>query len=225
MKTRILTSFILIVGLSIFNSHAGGAGGFGLKAGLNASTIALEDESASEQKKKFRYGAMGGFSYEIATPKFFAADIELLYSLVGNNYKFENEFGEGRITTYFHYINLPISAKFYIGDIFNLYAGGFVGAAVGGQFRSEFNPIFGPDQLVKENLFDKKLRDGDDNDLFNRVNAGVLFGLEVVSRKGNGAGLRFTQGLTSVNNTNHALSPEKSRTSEISIYTVLRLGK
>jgi hypothetical protein len=225
MKTRILTSILLIVGLSIFNSHAGGAGGFGIKAGLNASTIALENESASEQKKKFRYGAMGGFSYEIATPKFFAVDIELLYSLIGNNLKYENPLGEGRITTYFHYVNLPVLAKFYIGDIFNLYAGGFVGVAAGGKFKNEFNPIIGAKTEVKEDLFDKKLRDADDNDLFNRVNAGLLFGLEVVSRKGNGAGLRLTQGLTSVNNTNHALSPEKSRTSEISIYTVLRLGK
>lgn len=216
---------VLIALFTLKFAQAGGAGGFGMKGGINASTIALENESASDQKDKYRLGIMGGFSYEIATPKFFAVDIELLYSLVGNNLKYEIPAGKGRWETYFHYVNVPVSTKFYIGSIFNLYVGGFAGFAAGGQFRNVFDPNIGTRTVTEENLFSKDLQDVDGEDLFNRLNAGVLGGFELVSKKGHGAGFRFTQGLTSVNNTDHVLVPKKSRTTEVGVYGIVRLGK
>lgn len=221
MNIRILTLITLLSTISISNSFAGGVGGFGIKGGLNASTISIKGESFSDQKKKFRFGAIAGLSYEIATEKSFALDIELQYSLIGNNLKYSVGGKDGSFKTYFHNVNLPISAKFYIGDVFNVYAGGFVGFAVGGHLKNTFDGNL----LTDTNLFSKSLQDADDNDMFNRINAGLLFGFEAISKKGIGAGFRFTQGLTSINNTKHAVIADRSVSSEVAVYTVFRIGK
>ena len=92
---------------------------FGAKAGLNFTREVGVDASGT-----FGSGGMTAFHLgviaEIEMSDSFSIQPELLYSGQGFNSK-------GDVTTKLDYINLPVMAKFYVGDGFSLEAGPQIG--------------------------------------------------------------------------------------------------
>ena len=85
-KISILFSLLFLAGFTMTYAQEGESnskGGFGMKGGLTFSTIGFDYEDASTQKNRFRIGGTAGFSYEVATPGFFAFEIGTLYDLRG----------------------------------------------------------------------------------------------------------------------------------------------
>jgi hypothetical protein len=227
--TKFFWIMLALLSFQQVSVQAGGAGGIGIKGGLTISTIGLDSESAETQKNKYRLGGTGGLSYEIATDGPFAFDVELIYDLRGTKIVsdvdfFGNNVGNNVFQTYFHYITVPASFKFYIGDVFNVNFGGYTAFLAGGKAKNVFTPNVGDQVTSEHKIFDKDL-EIDGEELFNRFDAGIHFGLEFVSTKGFGVGTRFSKGLVNVNNEDHPLVSGRATTTEISVYGIVRLAK
>ncbi len=236
MKKSGVHILTLIILLSSSNLFAGGKGGFGLKGGMAISTIGVGDESIADQKNRFRYGGTAGFSFEKATEKSFAFDLEVLYDLRGT--KTESTFGvlgRSELQTYFHYLSVPISLKFYIKDVFNFHFGGYGAYAMGGKLNFKiYNSVGVVVAENEDNLFDERLEDLEGDSFFKRFDAGVHFGVEFVSKKGIGVGGRLSKGLVDITNDDFDISfsgtpvlsgGENAHTTEISVYAIFRFGK
>lgn len=226
MRKTIILTIAVLVGMVGFQSSAmaGGAGGFGIKGGLAISTIGTGDEDFSSAKNRFRLGGTGGFSYELATEGTFAFEVDLLYDLRGQKQEFDNFLGEGTVKDYLHYLNLPLSMKFYIGDVFNLHFGGYVGAAIAGTRNIDGEDLLGNTIETKTDLFSADQQDAQGDDYLNRIDGGIHFGAEFVSTSGFGVGSRAYIGLADITNDAHQFGNGAARTAEVSVYAIIRIG-
>lgn len=215
--TALLLSFIGFQS----QSFAGGAGGFGIKGGLAISTIGTANEDFSAARNRFRLGGTGGFSYEVATPGTFAFEVDVLYDLRGTKQEFNNGLGEGTVKDYVHYVNVPLSMKFYIGDVFNVHFGGYAGVAVAGARKIKGEDLFNNPIDQKSTLFTE---DPQGDKYLNRLDGGLHFGAEFVSTKGMGVGSRAYIGLADITNDKHLLGGGNARTAEVSVYAIFRIG-
>lgn len=224
----ILTAGIALLALTLTTpAMAGGAGGIGLKGGLAISTLGNDSEDFSDARARFRLGGTGGLSYEFATPGTFAFDMEFLYDLRGAKNEFESGGAEVIAKDYLHYVNFPMALKFYIGDVFNIHFGGYVGVAVAGKRKIEGTLGLGPIEYNdgdEINLFGEDIQDAQGDDYMKRLDGGLLAGIEFVSTKGMGVGSRAYLGLADITNDDHVLGTERAMTAEISIYAIFRLG-
>ncbi|WP_026727601.1 porin family protein [Flavobacterium denitrificans] len=102
---------------------------FGIKGGMNLSTLTGDIEDPSS-KVGFH---VGGFA-EIKLSEKFAVQPELLYSTQGakekGEFEYEGNVYDAEIDYKLAYINLPIMAKYYIVDKFNVEAGPQIGFLV-----------------------------------------------------------------------------------------------
>lgn len=224
MKNSFKNLLAIAFVFSSFTVFAGGKGGFGVKGGLAISTIGLETESAGNQKNRMRLGGTGGISYEVATEKSFAFDVEAIYDLRGTK---EEKNGGITYKNYVHYLSMPLSFKFYIGDVFNVNFGGYAGYAIGGKIKGEADSPLGEAALklfLGEDMQIpyKDLDDSQGDEYLNKLDAGIHAGLEFVSKKGIGVGGRFSKGLVDITNDDHVLGGNNSLTTELSIYGIFR---
>ncbi|MCP4123372.1 MAG: PorT family protein [Bacteroidetes bacterium] len=222
----VITAMMIVLSCIVTDrAYAGGIGGPGIKAGMNITTLGNQDEDFSNARARFRLGGTGGFSYEWATPGTFAFDVEAMYSLRGARHKFENGGVELVAKDYLHYINFPMSLKFYIGDVFNVHFGGYVGVAVAGKRKIEGEIDIGGIHFDEDvNMFSEDMQDFRGNDYMNRLDGGVHAGAEFVGEKGIGVGARASIGLADITNDDHILGDERASTAEISIYAIFRIG-
>ena len=117
-----------------------------------------------------------------------------------------------------------MSMKFYIGDVFNIHFGGYVGVAVAGTRNLVGDGLITTE--TKLDLFSEDLQDFDGDDYLNRLDGGVHFGVEFVGTKGFGVGSRAYVGLADITNDKHDfLGSGKARTSEVSVYAIIRIGR
>ncbi len=224
MRKSIITIIVFTIALCGFNNiaTAGGTGGIGLKVGPNISTFGTSDEDFSEAKNRFGLGVTVGLGYEFATESFFAFELEALYELRG--YKQDIEVLNTQIGiahTFTHFLKFPATAKFYIGDVFNIHVGGFVGVAVGGKILLEGQITNVLDD--EYDLFGSTI-DPQGDDYLNRLDGGIHLGFEFVSQKGFGAGARGYLGLADITNDAHVWGNGVARTGEISLYAIFRFG-
>ena len=126
MKKIILT----VLALSAFTfSNAqkkGGSGDsttFGVKAGLNLSSITNSDGAKTQVGVN-----VGGFAKIMVADKF-AVQPELLFSTQGAKY----DGGSFNLS----YINIPIMAKYYVADKFNLEAGPQIGFLMSAKAKAD----------------------------------------------------------------------------------------
>lgn len=111
---------------------------FGAKAGVNVANIASDDDTSFENgggldDPSSRVGFHAGLTGDMKISDAFGIGAELLYSQQGTQDEgtvlgtdYENEFK-------LDYINIPILAKVYVGESFNIYGGvqpGFVVGAI-----------------------------------------------------------------------------------------------
>ncbi len=233
MKHSIIISLVVLFTFYTQDAKAGGLGGLGFKAGFGIVTIAQDEQNNNQIGNHFRLGALMGVSYEIATQGFFALELEAQYQLKGT--RDEISFGNiasGDIRTAVHYINFPVLAKFYIKDLFNFNAGAYVGVATAGKVNYTANTGIFPDAEYKIFSDDFRKLDPQNDDYLNRLDLGIMVGFEFVSKKGIGAGMRGSVGLTDVTNDNYqALGGDLllngsgyARTGDLSIFAIFRLG-
>lgn len=211
-------------------ARAGGLGGPGFKGGLTIATLGNDDDGFGDSRARFRLGGTGGFSYEAATDGTFAFDMEFLYDLRGTRYRLEGVNGEVVASDLLHYINFPMSFKFYIGDVFNIHFGGYVGVAVAGKRKLSGTVEIGGVTFsgkTEHDLFDNTLADLDPegDPYYNRFDGGIHLGLEFIGHKGFGVGARGSLGLADITNDDHILGSDRVGTGEISIYAIIRFGK
>lgn len=94
---------------------------FGLKAGVNAAIVADNDWT------KTRFGINAGPVAQINVGKMFFVQSELLYSLKGFKYDYEDSTWSDHATISLHYINLPVLLAFKAGKNFSIKLGPEIG--------------------------------------------------------------------------------------------------
>jgi hypothetical protein len=146
---------------------------FGIKAGLNVSTLTGEYEDDTKSLIGFH---VGGFA-EIKVIERLAIQPELLFSTQGA--KFDG-FGGDKYDSKLNYLNIPVVAKFYITKQFYVEAGPQVGF-----------------------LLSAKLDGDDVKDFYKSTDFGFNIGTGYNFTENLSAGIRYTVGLTGVYDNNN----------------------
>lgn len=136
---------------------------FGAKAGLNLANAGGDAEDTDMLTSFY----VGGF-VDIALSDQFSVQPELLYSAQG----FKQDFAGTEIETKLNYLNIPIMAKYYVSDEFNIQAGPQVGI-----------------------LLSAEAGDQDVKDATNGVDFGINFGAGYEMESGLRFDARFNLGL------------------------------
>ena len=119
MKKLLIFTVIAIFGFSSINAQNVN---FGAKAGVNFATITGDMVDSFDSRTAFHVG----FVAEIVISETFSFQPELLYSAQGADYSEEGfEAFEGTVTL--DYLNVPLMAKFYVGEGFSVEAGPQIG--------------------------------------------------------------------------------------------------
>ena len=113
---------------------------FGLKAGLNSSSINVEDGNDFDSKTGFHVGGLA----HIHITKHFAVQPEIMYSTQG---------GKARLYTRdLDYINVPVLAQYMAGNGFRLQTGPQIGFLVSAKDEAGINESKIIDELNKADL-------------------------------------------------------------------------
>ena len=103
---------------------------FGVKGGLNISTITNADVDGVNSKSLIGFHA--GFFGEFMISNKFAIQPEVLYSAQGTELEFEGISGDLKLD----YITIPVMAKYYVADAFSLELGPQIGFLVSAKAKS-----------------------------------------------------------------------------------------
>ena len=164
---------------------------FGAKAGVNFSDITGDDVDSFNGLTSFHIGVVA----EIPVSDMFAVQPELIYSAQGSDYE-ESEFS-GSVKA--DYLNVPIMAKFYVGE---------------GGFSVEAGPQVGLLLSAKDEY------DGGDEDIkdfLKSTDFGVNFGLGYKMESGLNFGARYNLGLSNVNDSDDLDSGAEYKNSVIQV--------
>ncbi len=158
---------------------------FGAKAGVNFASLNGDGTDDLDGRTGFHLGAV----VEIPISEKFAFAPELVYSTQGA--KFEESFEEGGIvfseesTLKFDYLNLPLIAKYYVGEGFSIHAGPQIGFLLSAKDEGEVN---NNGEIVE---FDDDIKDG-----LKSVDFGLNFGAGYQLPAGIFFDARYNLGLT-----------------------------
>ena len=172
MKKLFIITAIVLFGFTNVNAQDIN---FGAKAGVNFATITGDDVDSFDSRTAFHVG----FVAEIVISETFSFQPELLYSAQGADWS-EDGF-EG--TTKVDYLNVPLMAKFYVGEGFSLEAGPQVGFLLSAK-----------DVEDGEEDFDLK-------DYIKGIDFGVNLGVGYKMEGGLNFGARYNLGLSDANDT------------------------
>jgi hypothetical protein len=145
---------------------------FGAKAGLNLASIAGDDTDDLDGRTAFHVGVIA----EIAVSDQFSVQPELVYSAQGATATEEGIDVDINID----YINLPIMAKFYVGEGFSLEAGPQVGFLMSAKGKGGGEEI-------------------DFKDETKGIDFGANFGVGYKLESGLNFGARYNLGLSNIN--------------------------
>lgn len=154
---------------------------FGVKGGFNISNMYTENAD----DENVLYGFNAGVYATFPLSDIISIQPELYYTTKGSELDYNNAFISGSSRLRLDYIQLPIMAKFNIGEHFNVHLGPYGAFLVGANVKSE------NDADIFE--FDENL-DTDDFEKFEfGLAAGVEFAFDPLT-----VGLRYDYGLTTV---------------------------
>ncbi|MCP1995632.1 porin family protein [Flavobacterium sp. HSC-61S13] len=157
----------------------------GFKFGLNFANL-KEDGSSTKGKVGFH----GGVFIEAALNEKFSIQPELLYSSQGAKEEVPKNMGynfSGESTLKLDYINIPIMFKYYPIENLSITAGPQIGFLVKSKFTID-SPSYQPQAIIDNSKV---------NDLFNKLDYGVNFGLEL-NTAGFFFGARYNLGLANI---------------------------
>jgi hypothetical protein len=129
MKKIILT-VVLVFLFGFVNAQDRKDMSFGVKGGLNISSITNAEEDGVNSKSLVGFHI--GFFGEFMISDQFAIQPELLYSTQGVKLEFDGEEGDLKVD----YINVPVMAKYYLADAFSLELGPQIGFLVSSKVES-----------------------------------------------------------------------------------------
>ena len=178
-----------------------GDGSIGLKAGVNFSK-----EGFIAGDTKFQPGLTAGLTYETKKIKFFSFEIGALYhwkrskaeGFVLDSLTFDT------FKTGFHLVEVPVTFKFYIKRWLNLNAGAYVNYLIAA--KGEGVDPFGTTNIWNL-ISDSDFRDDNGDQFLNRLDFGIHFGLEFVTKTGFGFGTKYSQGFGDVTNNSFEWDP------------------
>jgi opacity protein-like surface antigen len=155
---------------------------FGVKGGINLSTLTGDNDEASS-KVGFQ---VGGFA-EIKLTDKFSVQPEVLYSLQGAKSEF-SEFGlNSKSTLNLSYLNIPVMAKYYVAEKFSLEAGPQIGFLLSAKDDTKVT-MGGESSSEKINVKDD----------YKSIDFGVNFGAGYDFTENLSAGLRYNLGLSNI---------------------------
>lgn len=157
-----------IVAFLVFGFANGQSTRFGVKAGLNVSNFT----GYQEDIKSLIGFHVGGFA-EIKVAQKFAIQPEFLFSTQGTTV--EGYDGNSNTNIKLNYLNIPVLAKYFITNAFNVEAGPQVGFLLSAKNQGE-----------------------DIHDLYKTLDFGLNLGCAYNFTENISAGLRYTIGLTNV---------------------------
>lgn len=197
----ILMTALLAAGILTSATAQENRTGFGLKGGIGLSRLSFENTNANDASNKLKVGGILGVSYEKQIGNGpFSIDVEALIANKGNRNESSLLNANLKINSNIFTIDVPVSAKFYLGDNFNLNFGPYFSYIFGGRIVTERTLNGNTSRNESKDLFDESLKDNNGNFLLNRFDAGFNVGFEFVSNGGFGVGARLNQGLVSVVN-------------------------
>lgn len=136
MKKLFLIVAVAVFGMSNVNAQEMT---FGVKAGVNLANFSGDNSDDFDMKTSFHVGGV----VDIGISDKFSVQPELLYSAQGSKMSFE-----GFTVKYnLDYINIPVLAKFLIGDGFSVEAGPQVGFLVSAKAKSDGESMDLKDEL------------------------------------------------------------------------------
>ncbi len=166
---------------------------YGVKAGLNLSSITKYFDDYEDADKKMRTGFHVGLVGEYSFSEFVGLQAELLYSQQGM--KVLPTVGDGKMTYNLDYINLPIMAKFYLVDGLSLEVGPQFGYLMSAKekysgFKGEMAEQNGETNLLDEKEVGK--------DFLKRMDVSAALGLSYRFAFGLDVSARYNLGLTKI---------------------------
>lgn len=180
---------LLTIAVCSFNLVQAQRTHFGLKAGLNASTLKVKNQDIYDYKAGLHVGGLA----HIHVTRQFAVQPELLYSNQGG--KLQNS----EVKHHVNYVTVPVMGQYMFGDGFRLQAGPQVGFLVGAKRQDQDDNKFN----IKEN--------------YEAVDFSLAAGLSFVSSSGFGADFRWLFGLTNINDV-PPRNPIKNNLGQIGVF-------
>lgn len=187
-------------------------GGFGIKGGVGFSTISFGDPKDSgmefkDSKNSWKIGGLAGVSYEARMGKVFALDIEALFANKGvkrtETFSFLNQNGDVSLKTNLFTLDVPVSAKFYFGDNFNIYAGPYFSYILGANVKTSGSWNGNNQSKETNNWYGDDYKDVNGEYPLKRFDIGANIGLEFVTNGGFGVGARFQKGFVDLTNNDY----------------------
>lgn len=176
---KLLLSSILISSMTVLGVSAQTTARTGIKGGLNASTLYLNNVDDRNERIGFHVGVFT----QIPVSSFFAIQPELQYSTKGVSANYNLLGATGKNTFKLNYVELPVLATFKLGNSVDLQAGPYASYLVNSKVTTEGD--LGTDY---RNI---------NRDNFNTFDYGVAGGLNIYFGTAM-LGLRYGQGLQPV---------------------------
>ncbi|GAB3273286.1 porin family protein [Larkinella harenae] len=176
-----LLASAIVTSATVFNASAQTTPRTGIKGGLNASTLYLDNVDDRNERIGFHVGVFT----QIPVTGFFAIQPELQYTTKGVSARYNLLGSRGRNSFNLNYVELPVLATFKLGNAVDLQAGPYASYLINSRVKTEGD--LGSDY-----------RDFN-RDNFNKFDYGIAGGLNIYFGTAM-LGLRYGQGLQPVAN-------------------------
>jgi hypothetical protein len=172
---------------------AQGPAKFGLKAGVNISSLNIEDFDENDSRIGLHIGGLAHI--HLGATEQWALQPELLYSQEGGKLKTQS----GTTTVKLDYINIPVMFQYMFNNGFRIEAGPQLGLLVNSKYDADGDE-----------------EDADDD--FKSTNVSLGFGLSYLSDSGFGIGGRYNLGVSDIGEGSNEV---KARTLQIGLFYLL----
>jgi len=123
---------------------------FGIKGGLNYSTLAVDEADDETSRIGYNFGLFA----RTAPDQPIGLQVELLYSTKGSTTNYSTLFGliEQEVDFNLNYLELPVLASFRIGSIVDLQVGAYAAYLLGAKAKSSGDLGSGSEELDRDNF-------------------------------------------------------------------------
>lgn len=175
---------------------------FGVKGGLNYSTLAVNEADGETSRIGYNIGVFARTTPE--NP--FGLQVELLYSTKGSTTTYNTSFGlvEQEVDFNLNYIELPVLASYRVGDIVDLQLGGYAAYLVSAKASSSGDLGNGSEELDRDN--------------FKSMDFGIAGGVAFNVGPNAQVGVRYLHGLSNIADSDAAdfvLGDSKNRVAQL----------
>jgi len=188
MKKTFVTIIIVVFTIAITNAQT-----FGVKLGPNLSKYSYNYDSSLDKYQQMFFGFhIGGFAeFEVSEKLIFQP--ELVYYLQGNKHKIDNNL---EFISKQSYLNLPIMAKYYVTEEFNIQAGPQISFLLTSKDNFKGSNLLLPDGSINDTVFNNTNNSVNTKEDYKNIDFGLNFGVEYKMNNRISFDLRYNLGLT-----------------------------